>query len=739
MLVRAANSDLPGFEQLEDPQSNLATQVFSSDGETLGKYFRENRTRAEFEELSPHLVDALIATEDARYYEHSGIDIKALGRVAYGLLLGKSGSGGGSTISQQLAKLLFHKPPPSFWGRVDQKFKEWIIATRLERQYTKKEIIAMYLNKFDFLNNAVGIESASDVYFSKDPDSLNIQEAAMLVGMLKNPALFNPLNRPDTTKHRREIVLHQMKKYGKIDQAEYDSLRKLPLGLDYQRVDHREGLAPYFREHLRQRLGEIFSEKNEKGKYKYRKANGERYDIYSDGLRVYTTLNARMQRHAEKAVKRHLGSELQEDFWELIEDNDHPPFSDRVKDKVIEKVLERSKRRTDRYRSLKTRGVPQDSIDKIFNTPRKMEVFSWNGPIDTTMSPMDSLHYYKSFLRTGMISIEPQTGFVKTWVGGIDFEHFQYDHVAQGRRQVGSTFKPFVYATAIRNGMHPCKTVPNNIHCVEIPDQPDWCPKNANRETGGEYTLKYGLANSKNTITAYLMRQFGPEPVIKLAHDLGVKSRMDTVPSIGLGVADLSVKEMTSAHATMVNKGVHIDPILITRIEDKNGNRIYEVQPRTREALDERSSYIMLDMMKAVVDGAYNPNSKEKENSGTGGRIRYDRPYGGIRHPVAAKTGTSQNNADGWFIGSTPDLVTGVWVGAEDRSVRFGTLQTHIGQGANTSLPIWGYFMNRVYEDPELNISTADFEKPEEELDIQLDCRKYLEEKGDGGAPDWGS
>ncbi len=740
MLIRAANSDLPGFKELEDPQSNLATQVFSNKGKVLGKYFRENRTRAEFEDLSPHLVDALISTEDARYHQHSGIDLKALGRVAYGILLGKSGSGGGSTISQQLAKLLFHKPPPTFWGRVDQKFKEWIIATRLERQYTKEEIIAMYLNKFDFLNNAVGIESASEVYFSKEPDSLRIHEAAMLVGMLKNPSLFDPLSRPDTTKYRREIVLHQMLKHDKISQAAYDSLRKLPLGLDYQRVDHKEGIAPYFREHVRQKLGELFSKKNDKGEYVYSKPNGRPYDIYSDGLKVYTTLNARMQKHAEKAVQRHLGEELQDDFWEIIEENRHPPFSNEVEEKMIQKVLERSMKRSKRYRSLKSRGLSMDSIKKVFKTPREMTVFSWDGPIDTTMSPMDSLHYYKSFLRAGLISIEPNTGFVKTWVGGIDYEHFQYDHVSQGHRQVGSTFKPFVYATAIRNGMHPCKPIQNTVHCVEIPDQPDWCPKNADRETGGNYTLKYGLANSKNTITAYLMKQFGPEPVIKLARDLGIKSHMDTVPSIGLGVADISVKEMTSAHATLVNQGVHIEPIIIKRIEDRKGNRIYEAKPETREALDERTSYIMLEMMKAVVDGAYNPKTEEKEHSGTGGRIRYDRPYGDIRNPVAAKTGTSQNNADGWFIGSTPDLVTGIWVGAEDRSVRFGSLQTRLGQGANTSLPIWGYFMNRIYDDPQIQISTGDFKKPDEELDLEMDCKKYLEENGgDNGSPDWGT
>lgn len=735
MLIRAANSDLPSFEELEDPHSHLATQILSADGEVLGKYFQENRTRVEFEELSPHLVNALIATEDLRYYEHSGIDLKALGRVAYGVMTGNPSKGGGSTITQQLAKLLFHEPPRGIWRRVDQKFKEWIIATRLEQQYTKKEIIAMYLNKFDFLNNAVGIESAAQIYFNKAPDSLKIHEAAMLVGMAKNPSLFNPLRRPDTTKHRREIVLYQMKKAGHIDKTEYDSIRKLDLGLRYEKVDHRKGIAPYFREHLRQKLGEMFSEKDENGNYKISKGDGSPYDIYSDGLKVYTTLDARMQKHAEKAVKKHLGEELQGRFWESIEDNRHPPFSNSISEEKIERVLRAAMKRSSLYKRLKQKGASEDSIKKVFETPREMEVFSWDGPIDTTMSPMDSLHYYKSFLRSGMISIEPRTGFIRTWVGGIDHQYFQYDHVAQGKRQVGSTFKPFVYATAIRDGYSPCYRVPNHKHCIELKDQEDWCPENSNREYGGELPLKYGLAASKNTITAWVMQQFGPEAVIKLAHDLGIESKMDTVPSLALGVTDMKVEEITSAHATMVNKGIHIDPVMIKRIEDKEGNSIYEVQPETREAMDERTAYVMLDLMKGTVDGVKNPETGKM--GGTARRLRGSRPYAGLEHPIAGKTGTSQNNADGWFVGSTPELVTGVWVGAEDRSVRFD--RTYFGQGANTALPIWGYFMNALYDDPEVDISTGDFEKPEEEIDILLDCEEYEDEGGGSEGPDWGS
>ncbi len=733
MLLRASLSDLPTFEQLENPQNDLATQVISADGKVLGKYFHENRVNVDFEELDPKLVNGLVATEDERYYSHSGIDFQALMRVAYGVLTGNTSKGGGSTLSQQLAKLLFHKRPDSFWARVDQKFKEWIIAARLERQYTKEEIITMYLNKFDFLNNAVGIHSASQVYFNTRPDSLHLHEAAMLVGMAKNPALFNPLRRPDTTMHRREIVLHQMEKNGFISKATYDSVRQIPLKLDYHRVDHKIGPAPYFREYLRGWIRDLFREKDAQGNYSYAKPDGSRFDLYSDGLKIYTTIDSRMQEYAEWAVKKHLGEELQEDFNKALEDRRQKPFSWRINQEQIDNIMTAAMKRTPRYRSLKRREVGMDSIRKVFNTPTEMKVFSWDGEIDTMMTPMDSIRYYKGFLQAGFMAMEPQTGFVKAWVGGPDFKHFRYDHVKQGRRQVGSTFKPFVYATAIREGYSPCYEVPNIQHCIDLPHKDEnWCPKNASGEYGGNLSLKYGLANSKNTITAWVMKQFGPEAVIKLAHDMGIHSPLDTVPALALGVADLSVYEMVSAHSTLVNKGVNIEPITVTRIEDKNGNTIYSMIPETNEALDEQTAYIMLDLMKGVVDGAYNRESGETK--GTGMRLRGSRPYAGIRTPVAGKTGTSQHNSDGWFIGSTPGLVAGAWVGAEDRSVRFA--DTYLGQGANTALPIWGYFMNKVYDDPTLNISTDDFEKPEDDLDVELDCRKYFKQQQSNGFED---
>lgn len=724
MLLYAASSELPGFKELENPKTSLATEVLSADKKVLGKYFRENRTNVSYEDISPHLVHALVSTEDERFYQHCGIDFQALARVAYGLLIGER-LGGGSTITQQLAKLLFHKRPTSIWERIPQKFKEWIIAVRLERQYTKKEIITMYLNNFDFLHNAVGIQSASHVYFNTTPDSMRVEQAAMLVGMAKNPALFNPRRFPDTTKHRREIVLHQMMRNGHITRGEYDSLRVLDLGLNYRQVDHKKGLAPYFREHLRGKLTELLSARDENGAYKIAKPNGEPYDIYSDGLKVYTTIDSRMQRHAEWAVKKHIRDELQPLFNEKLKNRSKAPFDYRISDEQVKKIMEAAMRRTDRYRKLKGNGVSMDSIRSVFNTPVDMKVFSWDGPIDTTMSPMDSIRYYKGFMRSGLMSMDPNTGFVKAWVGGINYDHFRYDHVAQSKRQVGSTFKPFVYATAMRNGYSPCHEVSNIQWCIDQPDKPDWCPENASDEYGGKLSLKYGLANSKNTITAWVMKQFGPEAVIKIARRLGIKSPLDTVPALGLGVADLSVREMTSAHASIVNKGVNIEPIIVTRIEDKHGNAIFRVRPETNEALDETTAYTMLNMMKGVVDGAYNRETGKRK--GTGMRLRGSRPYAGISHPVAGKTGTSQHNSDGWFMGSTPDLVTGVWVGAEDRAVRF--YETRLGQGANTALPIWGYYMNRIYDDERLDISTDDFEKPEEEISVELDCKAYFQKE----------
>lgn len=768
MLLLAANSDLPGTEDLENPRSDLATAIFFSDGAQMGQYYRENRIPVDYPHISPNVVNALIATEDQRFREHSGVDLKGTLRAA--AFLGKRG--GASTLTQQLAKMLFTDRSSNFLKRTFQKFQEWIISAKLERQYTKEEIIAMYLNRFDWINQAVGINSAARVYFNTTPDSLKVEEAALLIGMCKNPALFNPMRRPDTTLTRRMVVLDQMRKNGFITTPQYDSLKALPMGLDFQRVDHTEGPAPYFREELRAKLQKLLQEKDENGKYRIAKADGSPYDIYTDGLKVYTTIDRRMQQYGEFAVSEHLGTELQPDFFKDIAKKKNRPFDFRVSQEEIASILNTAMKRSVRYKvmtgvqcgncerpaayieKVMHEGrqhfhcrpdiggcdtywpvVKEADIPKVFDTPTNMHVFSWHGEIDTVMSPMDSIRYYKSFLQSGLLSMDPHTGFVKAWVGGIDFKHFQYDHVEKARRQVGSTFKPFVYATAIREGMEPCRELPNQRVCFDMPPgQPDWCPENSDAEYGGMVTVEYALANSMNTVTAWLMKQYGPQAVTVLARHMGVKSPLEAVPSLCLGVADLTLMEMTGAFAAFANKGVYIEPIIFTRIEDKNGNTIFDVTPKTYEALDERTAYVMLDMLKGVIDGAYNPSTGK--TVGTGMRLRMSwgarAKYAGIKFPTAGKTGTTQNNSDGWFMGITPDLVTGVWTGADDRSVRFST--TDKGQGANAALPIYGYFMNKIYADPGIDISTGDFERPEGALGVEIDCRK----KGKGG-PDFGT
>lgn len=774
---------LPSFEELENPNSNLATEIYSADGVILGKYFRENRTNINYDELSPNLVNALVSTEDERYYEHSGVDFLGLAR-AVGYLGTK---GGASTITQQLSKMLFTKQPGHSLKRVVQKLKEWVIATRLERQYTKDEIIAMYFNKLDFVNNAVGIKSAANVYFNTNPINLKVEEAAMLVGMAKNPSLFNPIRRPDTTLQRRNVVLFQMRKNGYITTEEFDSLKQIPLVLDYHIVDHKEGLAPYFREILRSEVKKIFTEKDSLGNYKLHKPGDPKapYDIYKDGLKIYTTLDSRMQLYAENAVTTHLKNELQDDLFRDLKKRHKTkyPFDWKVTVDQVNQILRNAMKQTQRYRILAgkecgncgRRGqyisqkttkdgkeifacsaedcqferdyVHPDSIEVIFNRPDTIRVFTWKGEIDTVMSPMDSIRYYKSYLQAGLMSMDPHTGFIKAWVGGIDYHHFKYDHVKQGKRQVGSTFKPFVYALAIDNGLSPCYEVPN-VPVVFQKEKwgmdEDWSPKNSDGLYGCNVSLKYGLANSMNTVTAWVLSQYGleaPKNVIRLARRMGITSHLDPVPSLCLGVADLSLYEMVGANSTFVNKGVWTEPIFISHIEDKNGNVIKDFIPETREAMSEETAYIMLDLMKGVVDGVYNKclGDKMKEirdrtgrgsvmyTPGTGMRIRgrktEARPYVGIPYPMAGKTGTTQNNSDGWFMGLTPDLVTGVWVGAEDRGVRFS--RTSLGQGANTALPIYGYYMNSVYEDESLNISKKDFEKPEKPIGVELNCTRF--------------
>lgn len=771
MLVLAAFSDLPGTEDLENPRSDLATAILFSDGSQMGQYYRENRIPVDYERISPHVVNALIATEDERFREHSGIDVRGTLRAA--VYLGKKG--GASTLTQQLAKMLFTDRSPNFVKRTFQKFQEWIISARLERQYTKNEIIAMYLNRFDWINQAVGINSAARVYFNTTPDSLRIEEAALLVGMCKNPALFNPLRRPDTTLTRRMVVLDQMRKNGFLTTAEYDSLKALPIGLRFQRVDHTEGPAPYFREVLRAKLVDLFAEKNEDGTFRYAKSDGTPYDIYTDGLKVYTTLDRRMQQYAEWGLQEHLRNELQPDFFKDLAKKKNRPFDFRVSEEEIAGILNTAMKRSVRYKVLTGKQcgncerparyietkqhegrnhyhcrpdlggcdtywpvVKEDEIPKIFDTPTKMRVFTWKGERDTVMSPMDSIRYYKGFLQSGLLSMDPHTGFVKAWVGGIDFKHFQYDHVEQARRQVGSTFKPFVYATALREGMDLCREVPNQKVCFDMPPgQPDWCPENSDAVYGGMVTLEYALANSMNTVTAWLMKQYGPQAVTVLARHMGVKSPLEAVPSLCLGVADLTLMEITGAFSSFANQGVYIEPILVTRIEDKNGNTVFDVTPNTYEALDEITAYKMLKILKGVTDGAYNPSTGKVV--GTGLRLRTSwgnrARYASIKFPTAGKTGTTQNNSDGWFIGITPDLVTGVWTGADDRSVRFAS--TDKGQGANMALPIYGYYMNKVYADSSITISTGDFEVPAGFDASTLNCRTRGRETGVPVEPLW--
>ena len=768
LTIAATSKDLPSTTELQNPRSNLATAVLFSDGSIMGQYYRENRIPVGYEHISPHVVNALIATEDERFRDHSGIDIRGTMRaVAY---LGRKG--GASTITQQLSKMLFHERAQGSVARIRQKTQEWIISAKLEREYTKDEIIAMYLNRFDWINQAVGINSAARVYFNTTPDSLKLHQAAMLVGMCKNPALFNPMRRPDTTLTRRNVVLNQMEKNGLLTERQCDSVKALPLGLDFQRVDHTEGPAPYLREILRKQLQELFSEKDPKtGELRIAKTDGSPYDIYTDGLKIYTTVDRRMQMYGEYAVREHLSTELQPQFFKDIKDKKNRPFDFRVTKDEVADIMKKAMHRSNRYdtyvgklcancqrpaayiKSITDGGkeffhcdpdkggcdtkwpvLSEKEIIAAFDKKQKMRVFSWRGEIDTTFSPNDSIRYYKSFLLSGLLSVDPHTGFVKAWVGGPDFKHFQFDHVQQAKRQVGSTFKPFIYATAIREGMDPCLRVPNQKTCFDMPEgQPDWCPENSDAKYGGMLTVKGAMANSVNTVTAYLMKQYSPQAVTVLARHMGIKSDLLPVPSLCLGVADLSLEEMTSAFATFANEGVHIDPIVFTRIEDKNGNAIYDVTPSTSEALDPRTSYIMLDMLKGVADRG----TAMRLRMGWGNRAK----YGNIKTPTACKTGTTQNNSDGWFIGITPDLVTGVWTGAEDRSVRFS--RTDLGQGANMALPIYGYFMNKVYADATIDISKGDFLRPAGLTDLNLDCGKQpgdteiFAEPEEGGGPVW--
>lgn len=778
LIMSQSEDDLPSIEVLENPPELLASVVLADDGKSeLGRYWKVNRSNVEYKDISPFVIDALISTEDERFHEHSGIDLRAIMRAAANM----GSAGGASTITQQLAKLLFTlqerekiaelraqgkpvPPPPSgkigrLMKRLDEKAKENIIALRLEERYTKEEIITMYLNQFDFLYNAVGIKNAARVYFNKTPAELSKGEAAMLVGMVKNPTLFNPYtyqirnyrskiatweNKPESevtdkeikerraadslrAHSRRNQSLYQWLKNSekgnpgltsKITREEFDKIKNENLATDYQVVDHKEGLAPYFRESLRAELTNMFSEKNEDGSYKLHKADGSPYNLYSDGLRIYTTINVDLQEYAEAALKRHLKEDLQPQFTKNNRRNRSFPFTNDINKETVELLMNSGRKQSERYRKMKEAGISNEKILKSFDEPTQMSVFSWNGDIDTVMTPNDSIRYYKNMLHAGLISIEPSTGFVKAWVGGADFRHFAFDHVKLGKRQVGSTIKPFVYSTAMLMGkVKPCtKFVEGTSYCVDVYDEngqqaKQWCPEG---DVPNNPTVANGLALSNNPITVAVMSQMGgysgPKTISKLLKGLDIDLRPeDEVPSMCLGVMDLSLFQMVGAQAMFVNQGIFVRPSTVLRIEDRNGNVIYSTEPYVKEVLSSNVAYETLKMMKNVID------------RGTGGSLRGTyRKWGGFTMPMAGKTGTTQNNSDGWFMGLTPDLVTGVWVGAEDRAVRFRSMEW--GQGARMALPIYGYYMQKAYANKKLNLSTEDFPQPAGYDPMQFSC-----------------
>ena len=711
-----ALGEMPDFRQLENPNTNLATELISSDNKVLGKFhFGENRTPIKFTDLPKHLVDALISTEDERFYGHSGIDFKATVRAV--VYLNKRG--GASTISQQLARQLFvGVRSKNIFEALTQKVKEWVLAVRLEKQYTKEEIITMYLNIYDFGYNGDGIKSASSIFFGKQIDELSLEESAILVGMLKNSSYYNPIRRPKLVKSRRNVVFSQMRKNNHLNDKELDSLKLLPLEINYTPQSHREGLATYFRAYL-QSFMKDWTKNNTKN-------DGSNYNIYLDGLKIYTTINHEMQQYAEESVKLHMAN-LQEEFFKQNTKKLNPtaPFLE-IEEDQEEMIFKRAMKRSERWRKMRISGKSEQEMFNSFQVEVPMTIFSWKGDIDTIMKPIDSIRYYKHFMQVGMMSMEPQTGHVKAWVGGINYKHFQYDHVKQGKRQIGSTFKPFLYATAIDQlKLSPCDSLPDAIYCIEpnkYGNPEPWCPTNSSDKYGGMRTLKNALANSKNTISAQLMDKVGPKPVADLARSLGIESFIPNVPAIALGTPDLSVYEMVGAYGAFANQGIYVKPTMITRIEDKNGALLYQAVPETRDVISEESAYVTVSLLEGVT------------KFGSGARLRHDIPeeernpvYRDVvtgypykfKNAIAGKTGTTQNQSDGWFMGMVPNLVTGVWVGAEDRATHFETIA--YGQGATMALPIWGMYMKKCYENEALGISIEDFLVPEE-LNIPIDC-----------------
>ena len=729
----------PDIAHLQNPINKSASQVFSADGKIIGTYNidRANRIPVAYSKLSPYLVRALVATEDERFYDHSGIDFYALGRaVVKRGLMGQESAGGGSTITQQLAKQLYSAPAKSTMERLLQKPIEWVTAIKLERNFTKEEIIALYLNYFDFLHGAVGIKIAANTYFSKEPKDLTVGESALLIGLCKNPSLFNPVRYPERSKVRRNVVLGQMLKAGYLSEAEYATCCAEPIELHFHRADHKDGTAVYFREFLRQYMMMDRPEpKNypawNKRQYvidsiafandplcgwckKHTKKDGSFYNVYTDGLKIYTTLDSRMQRYAEEAVYGHVAKYLQPAFNRENSNKPNAPFTDQLTHKQVNQIINKAVVQSERYRNMKETGASKEEIERAFRTPTDMSVFTYHGDIDTVMTPMDSIRYYKSFLRAGFMSMDPHTGYVKAYVGGINFEHFQYDMVMGGRRQIGSTIKPFLYSLAMENGASPCDKAPNVQKTYMVAGKP-WTPRNANRRRYGEMvTLKWGLAQSNNWISAYLMSRLNPRQFVSMLHQFGLNNP-DIYPSLSLclGPCEASVGEMVSAYTTFANNGIHVAPMFVTKIEDSEGNVVATFQPAMNEVISSVSAYKMLEELMAVV------------NEGTAGRLRHK--YN-ITGEIGGKTGTTNRNSDAWFMGFTPQLVSGVWVGGEDRDIHFDSMR--MGQGATMALPIWAYYMKKVYQDRSLPYDpTTVFDVP----DDFNPCEKEAEETGDLG------
>ena len=734
---------MPPVEELKNPKDRFASVVYTADGVEMGRYFRNtgNRVYAEYDEISQNVVDALIATEDQRFESHSGIDLRSLGRVAFKtILLGHKGAGGGSTITQQLAKQLYTPPTSNMLSRALQKPVEWMIAIKLERYYSKEEIIKMYLNQFDFLYNAVGIKSAAQVYFNKEARNLRMEEAAMLVGMAKNPSYYNPVRHPERALQRRNVVLDQLYKAGKLTQVERDSLSSLPLGIDFPRTAHKEGIAPYFREELRRYLTATKPERSDYPSWdqqryvddsiawevnpvygwiqKNPKADGTLYDIYADGLRIYTTIDSRMQQHAQDAMRDHM-SDLQRRFFREKKGSPSAPYTsdpEELSPATRKQLIRNAIKQSERYRVAKVAGLSDAEIEQQFNTPFDMTMFSYDGPVDTTMTPRDSILYTKHFLRAGFMAMDPTNGHVKAYVGGPDFRFFQYDMVSRGKRQVGSTIKPFLYALAMEgdesgsDSFTPCSMLSNTQPVITLPDGQTWMPRNSGKARVGEMVdLRWALTNSNNWISARLIQEVHPSELVKYMHNMGITSKLPAVPSLALGPAEISLREMVTGYSAFANQGSYSQPLYVTAITDNSGNVLATFRPNRTEAIGRQAYYRILSILLNVVD------------SGTGNRLR--RPPYSLSAQIGGKTGTTNNNSDGWFMGFTPDLVAGAWVGGDERYIHFNTMAN--GQGAEMALPIFGRFMRAVYDDPKLNYSqSARFEFP---ADINI-CGNYVPE-----------